>query len=60
MGSGFVANALMLEEDGHSMSLSELGVFTNEESALKSVVSSATAFIHGDDHPVPPVRACAP
>jgi len=56
-GAAFVARASILEEDGQSTSLGELGVFANEESALKFAVWYAAAFIEGQDLPVPPLRS---
>jgi hypothetical protein len=54
-GKVFVATAAILEEDGHSTSLGELGSFASEESAMHFAILSATAFIEGDALPVPPV-----
>jgi hypothetical protein len=55
-GAAFVSSASILEEDGQSTSLGDLGFFANEESALKFAILYASAFIEGNDLPVPPVR----
>ena len=55
-GSAFVAHVSIFEEDGQLTSLGEMGVFANEECAFKFAVLVATAFIEGDDLPIPPVR----
>ena len=57
MGPAFIARASILEEDGHTTSLGELGVFANEESAYRFAVACATAFIDGENPPVPPFNA---
>ncbi|KIG09440.1 hypothetical protein [Caballeronia concitans] len=59
LGTAFIAKASILETDGHLTSLGDLGVFASEESAFKFAVYSATAFIEGDDLPVPPLQVCA-
>jgi hypothetical protein len=56
-GSMFVATASILEEDGQATSLGKLGVFANKDGALGFAVRCATAFIDGDDLPVPPFQA---
>nr|WP_061166449.1 hypothetical protein [Caballeronia hypogeia] len=54
-GAAYIATASILEEDGHTTSLGELGAFANEESAYCFAVACATAFIDGDTPPVPPL-----
>ncbi|MDR5822483.1 hypothetical protein [Caballeronia sp. LZ043] len=56
VGSTFVATASILEEDGHATSLGALGVFLNRDGALSFAVRCATAFIDGDDLPLPPFQ----
>jgi hypothetical protein len=58
-GNLFVANASILEEDGRSTSLGELGVFANEESAMRFALLYAAAFIEGDELPRSPVHLSA-
>ncbi|BBP97125.1 hypothetical protein BSFA1_22540 [Burkholderia sp. SFA1] len=58
-GKTFVATASILEEDGHATSLGKWGFFANEDCAMHFAIRSATAFIEGDDLPVPPVRLSA-
>ena len=58
-GNTFVATASILEEDGQVTSLGKLGFFANEECAMHFAVLCATAFIEGDELPVPPVRLSA-
>ncbi|WP_250441811.1 hypothetical protein [Caballeronia sp. AZ1_KS37] len=59
-GAAFVASVSILEEDGQSTSLGELGIFATEESALRFAVWYAAAFIEGHDLPVPPLRSVLP
>ncbi|MFM0324326.1 hypothetical protein [Caballeronia glebae] len=56
VGRAYVATASILEEDGNSTSLGELGVFANKDGALNFAVRCATAFIDGDDMPLPPFQ----
>jgi hypothetical protein len=58
-GSAFVATASIFEEDGQQRSLGELGIFASEQCAMLFAVKAATAFIEGEDLPVPPVRLSA-
>ncbi|VXB08470.1 conserved hypothetical protein [Burkholderia sp. 8Y] len=55
-GNGFIASVALLEEDGHATSLGKLGLFANEEGAINFAVRCATAFIEGDDMPLPPFK----
>ncbi|MDR5777565.1 MULTISPECIES: hypothetical protein [unclassified Caballeronia] len=54
MGSGFAATASFIEEDDHETSLGTLGIFASRDGALNFAIRCATAFIDGDDMPVPP------
>lgn len=56
VGRTFVATASILEEDGNATSLGELGVFANRNGALSFAIRCATAFIDGDDMPLPPFQ----
>jgi hypothetical protein len=56
MGNVFIARASILEEDGESTSLGDLGVFANREGACQFAVRCAAAFIDGDVMPLPPCR----
>lgn len=56
VGTTYVATASILEEDGNATSLGELGVFANRDDALNFAVRCATAFIDGDDMPLPPFQ----
>jgi hypothetical protein len=56
IGNSFVATASILEEDGHSTSLGKLGAFASRDGALGFAVRCATAFIDGDDLPLPPFQ----
>jgi hypothetical protein len=56
VGRTFVATASILEEDGNATSLGELGVFANRTGALGFAIRCATAFIDGDDMPLPPFQ----
>nr|WP_250501381.1 hypothetical protein [Caballeronia sp. GAWG1-5s-s] len=58
-GNSFVASVAVLEEDGHATSLGKLGMFANEEGAINFAVRCATAFIEGDEMPLPPFRVHA-
>ena len=58
-GKSFVATASIFEEDGHVTSLGKWGFFANEECAMHFAILSATAFIEGDELPVPPIRLLA-
>ncbi|MDR5781281.1 hypothetical protein QCE63_17920 [Caballeronia sp. LZ065] len=60
VGRTFVATASILEEDGHATSLGTLGVFSNRDGALGFAVRCATAFIDGDDLPLPPFQFALP
>lgn len=60
VGSTFIATASILEEDGHATSLGTLGVFLNRDGALGFAVRCATAFIDGDDLPLPPFQSMSP
>ncbi|WP_244817632.1 hypothetical protein [Caballeronia sp. Lep1P3] len=53
-GGAFVATASIFEEDGHTTSLGKLGMFANQECAINFAVRCATAFLEGDDMPLPP------
>ncbi|VXC84409.1 conserved hypothetical protein [Burkholderia sp. 8Y] len=57
-GNTFVSSASILE-DGHSTSLGKWGFFANEDCAIDFAIRSATAFIEGNELPVPPVRLSA-
>jgi hypothetical protein len=56
VGNAFVARASILEEDGHATSLGNLGAFASKDGALGFAVRCATAFLDGDDLPLPPFR----
>ncbi|WP_321800974.1 hypothetical protein [Caballeronia sp. J97] len=56
VGNAFVATASILEEDGHSTSLGNLGAFASKDGALGFAVRCATAFIDGDELPLPPFQ----
>ncbi|WP_250518840.1 hypothetical protein [Caballeronia sp. ATUFL_M1_KS5A] len=58
-GNVFVATASILEKDGRSTPLGELGYFANEQSAMRFALLSATAFIEGAELPLSPVRLSA-
>ncbi|MBP0593976.1 hypothetical protein J8I87_30725 [Paraburkholderia sp. LEh10] len=49
-GNSFVARVSILEEDGETTSLGDLGHLTNRQSALAFAARCGTAF---DDEPVP-------
>ncbi|KXV03727.1 hypothetical protein CR51_16355 [Caballeronia megalochromosomata] len=55
-GCTFVATASILGEGGQATSMGKLGVFANQDGALDFAVRCTTAFIDGDDLPVPPFR----
>jgi hypothetical protein len=55
-GNAFLASALLFEEDGHATSLGKLGLFASEDGAISFAVRCATAFIEGDDMPLPPFQ----
>ncbi|WP_250536945.1 hypothetical protein [Caballeronia sp. AZ10_KS36] len=55
-GNAFVATASILGEDGHSTSLGKWGLFADEDCAMQFAIRSATAFIEGDELPVPPAH----
>ncbi|MFM0140811.1 hypothetical protein PQQ62_33045 [Caballeronia grimmiae] len=59
VGTTFVATVSIFKEDGHATSLGKLGVFANEEGARVFAVRCATAFIDGDDLPLPPFQLTA-
>ncbi|SAK81787.1 hypothetical protein AWB76_05563 [Caballeronia temeraria] len=59
VGNLFIARASILEEDGESTSLGDLGVFANREGACQFAVRCAAAFIDGDIMPLPPCRVTA-
>nr|WP_061166009.1 hypothetical protein [Caballeronia hypogeia] len=59
VGNVFMASASILEEDGHSTSLGRLGAFASEDVALGFAVRCATAFIDGDEMPLPPFQTIA-
>ena len=50
-GNTFVARACILEEDGESTSLGDLGQFANQNSAYEFALRSATAFVDGEPMP---------
>ncbi|GGD74805.1 hypothetical protein [Caballeronia grimmiae] len=54
MGNVFIARASILEKDGESTSLGDLGVFANRVGAYRFAVRCAAAFIDGDVMPRPP------
>ncbi|MFM0327885.1 hypothetical protein [Caballeronia glebae] len=56
VGRSFAARASILEEDGHPTSLGMLGMFANESSAFHFAVRCASAFVDGDDMPLPPFQ----
>jgi hypothetical protein len=56
VGNAFVATASILEEDGHATSLGNLGAFASKDGALGFAVRCATAFIDGDELPLPPFQ----
>jgi hypothetical protein len=58
-GKAFVATASILEEDGHSTSLGKWGFFASEDCAMQFAIRSATAFLEGDELPVPPIGLSA-
>ena len=51
-----MATASILDENGHATSLGKLGLFANKDGALAFAVRCTTAFIDGDDMPVPPLQ----
>ncbi|MEP9325005.1 hypothetical protein PPMP20_17970 [Paraburkholderia phymatum] len=53
-GNTFVARVSVLEEDGESTSLGELGQFANRESAFAFAVRCGTAFADQEPLPKPP------
>ncbi|KXV03221.1 hypothetical protein CR51_18745 [Caballeronia megalochromosomata] len=58
-GTTFIATASIFEEDGHATSLGQLGVFANEDGAHGFALRCATAFIDGDELPLPPFQHAA-
>ncbi|AQH04017.1 hypothetical protein A9R05_34185 (plasmid) [Burkholderia sp. KK1] len=56
VGNAFVATASILEEDGHATSLGNLGAFASKDGALGFAVRCATAFLDGDELPLPPFQ----
>jgi hypothetical protein len=56
-GNTFIARACILEEDGESTSLGNLGQFASQISAYEFAVRSATAFVNGEPMPRCPFRA---
>lgn len=60
VGSTFVATASIVGEDGRATSLGKLGMFANEDVALGFAVRCATAYIDGDEMPLPPFRLSEP
>nr|WP_075584322.1 hypothetical protein [Caballeronia glathei] len=54
-GNTFVARACILEEDGESTSLGNLGQFANQNSAYQFAIRSATAFVDGEPLPRSPI-----
>lgn len=59
-GNMFVARVSILEEDGESTSLGNLGQFANSKSAIAFAVRCGIAFADEEPLPVPPcaVRHC--
>jgi len=55
-GRTVMATASILDEDGHATSLGKLGLFANKDGALAFAVRCTTAFIDGDDMPLPPFQ----
>jgi hypothetical protein len=53
-GNTFVARVSILEEDGETTSLGELGHFANRESAFAFAVRCGTAFADEEPLPKPP------
>jgi hypothetical protein len=50
-GNTFIARACILEEDGESTSLGNLGQFANQNCAYEFALRSATAFVDGEPMP---------
>jgi hypothetical protein len=57
VGNTFIARASILEEDGESTSLGDLGTFANKDSAYQFALRSAIAFVEGQPMPLAPYRA---
>jgi hypothetical protein len=53
-GNTFVARVSILEEDGETTSLGDLGHFANRESAFAFAVRCGTAFADEEPLPKPP------
>lgn len=53
-GNTFVARVSILEEDGETTSLGDLGLFANRESAFAFAVRCGAAFVDDEPQPVPP------
>ncbi|CAD6559106.1 hypothetical protein ACFQ3P_33305 [Paraburkholderia sabiae] len=53
-GNTFVARVSILEEDGETTSLGDLGQFANRESAFAFAVRCGTAFADAEPLPKPP------
>ncbi|MFP3558264.1 hypothetical protein SB861_47520 [Paraburkholderia sp. SIMBA_049] len=54
MGRTFVARVCILESDGATVSLGDLGYFANQRSAFAFAVRCGTAFVDDDPMPKPP------
>jgi hypothetical protein len=57
VGNTFVARASILEEDGETTSLGDLGIFASKDSAYQFALRSAIAFVEGEPMPIPPFGA---
>ncbi|ACC74570.1 hypothetical protein PPMP20_22830 [Paraburkholderia phymatum] len=55
-GNTFVAHVSILEEDGESTSLGDLGHFTSRESAVAFAIRCGAAFLDEMPMPKPPCR----
>jgi hypothetical protein len=53
-GNIFVARVSILEEDGETTSLGDLGYFANRQSAFAFAVRCGTAFVDKEPMPRPP------
>ena len=58
-GNIFIARACILEEDGESTSLGDLGQFASPSSAYEFAVRSAPAFVDGAPMPRSPFEGRA-
>jgi hypothetical protein len=53
-GNMFIARISILEEDGETTSLGDLGQFANRESAFAFAVRCGTSFVDDEPLPAPP------